>query len=179
MEISVEARFFELSIDMLCVLGFDGRFRRLNAAWESTLGFSRDELLGHPFIEFVHPDDRERTLAQNGSVRAGGSTRGFENRYRTKDGTYRWLRWTSRPDPAHAVIYGIARDITDRKETEAELQALRALLPICSYCKRVRDDQQYWRSVEGYLATHTQLRFTHGICPSCFEEVLQREGIGP
>ena len=60
-------RFFDLSIDMLCVLHFSGYFRRLNGAWESTLGFTRDELMSRHFIEFVHPDDRERTLPRTGT----------------------------------------------------------------------------------------------------------------
>ena len=67
-----EARFFDLSVDMLCHLGFDGRFAHLNPAWERTLGFTRAELMSRPFIEFVHPDDRERTLKQNLEVRSGG-----------------------------------------------------------------------------------------------------------
>src|SRR6476660_897052 len=85
-----EQRFFDLSIDMLCVLDLSGYFKRLNAAWESTLGFTREELMAKPFIEFVHPDDRERTLGQNRDVRTGGQARLFENRYLCKDGSYRW-----------------------------------------------------------------------------------------
>ena len=69
---ALEDRFFALSIDMLCFLDFTGYFKRLNPAWERTLGFTRDELMSKPFIEFVHPDDRERTLRQNREVRGGG-----------------------------------------------------------------------------------------------------------
>jgi len=186
---ALEARFFELSIDMLCILGFDRRFRRVNRAWETTLGFTNDELTTRPFIDFVHPDDRQRTLDQNLQVQHGGQALSFENRYRCKDGSYRWFLWNSRPDTHRQVIYGIARDITERRQAEqerealvrsletalAEVKQLRGLFPICSYCKRIRDDQNYWRSVEDYLATHTDLRFTHGICPSCFPKVLKSE----
>ncbi|MFL5573338.1 MAG: PAS domain S-box protein, partial [Gemmatimonadaceae bacterium] len=70
-------RFFEVSIDLLCFLDFNGYFKRLNPAWERTLGFTRDELMSRPFIEFVHPDDRERTLKQNAAVRGGGKALGF------------------------------------------------------------------------------------------------------
>lgn len=84
----MEARFFDLSIDMLCFLGFGGHFARLNPAWERTLGFTREELMSRPFIEFVHPDDRVRTLEQNGKVRSGEQALGFENRYICKDGSY-------------------------------------------------------------------------------------------
>ena len=75
-----ESSFFDMSIDMLCCLGFDGHFMRLNKAWERTLGFTIEELKARPFIEFVHPDDRLRTLAQNAAVRAGGQALAFENR---------------------------------------------------------------------------------------------------
>src|SRR5690349_15048346 len=155
---SDEQRFFDLSIDMLCVLRFDGYFQRLNMAWETTLGFSRDELMARRFIEFVHPDDRERTLGQNGTVRGGGQARLFENRYVCKDGSYRWLLWNSTRDPAGQVIYGVARDITEHKKAEqererlvddlrtalAEVKTLREFLPICCYCKNIRDDDNYW-----------------------------------
>ena len=90
-----ERRFFDLSLDMLCVLGLDGYFKLLNPAWETTLGFTREELMSRRFIEFVHPDDRDRTLNQNRHVRTGGEARLFENRYVCKDGSYRWLLWNS------------------------------------------------------------------------------------
>ena len=184
-----EQRFFDLSIDMLCVLRFDGYFGRLNPAWESTLGFTREELMSKPFIDFVHPDDRDRTLGQNREVRSGGQARLFENRYMCKDGSYRWLLWNSTRDNVRQVIYGVARDITARKHAEqererlvAELQAaltevktLQGFLPICSYCKSVRDDENYWHAVEAYISKHTNTRFTHGICPSCYAKVVEPE----
>ena len=182
----LEDRFFELSIDLLCQLDFNGYFRRLNPAWERTLGFTVDELTSRPFIEFVHPDDRERTLAQNRNVRSGGRALGFENRYRCKDGSYRWFRWNAAPDATWSVIYSVARDITAEKDaTEererlvrelqtalAEVKTLRAILPLCSYCRKVRDDEDYWHSVESYVAKHTHTRFSHGICPECYERVV-------
>jgi PAS domain S-box-containing protein len=185
----LEQRFFDLSIDMLCVLGFDGYFTRLNPAWESTLGFTRDELMSKPFIEFVHPDDRERTMGKNGEVRSGGQTRLFENRYLCKDGSYRWLLWNSRPDADQQVIYGVARDVTSLKAADeererlvqqlqtalAELRTLREFLPICSYCKSIRDDEDYWHSLEAYISTHTNTQFSHGVCPTCFERVMKHQ----
>src|SRR5687768_16297140 len=177
----LEDRFFELSIDLLCLLNFNGHFKRLNLAWERTLGISREELMSRPFIEFVHPDDRERTLKQNAAVRAGGQALSFENRYMCKDGSYRWLRWNAAPDSSGSVIYSVARDITASKKAEeereelvrelqralAEVRTLREILPICSYCKKVRDDENYWHTVESYISKHTDTRFSHGICPSC------------
>jgi|SRR5688572_11730 len=181
-EAHFERRFFDLSLDMLCVLNFDGRFVRLNAAWETTLGFTRDELMAQPFIEFVHSEDRERTREQNRQVRTGGQARLFENRYVCKDGSYRWLLWNSTRDDDRQVIYGVARDITARKHAEAErerllseLQAahtevstLRGFFPICAYCKSIRDDENYWHGIEAYLSTHTKALFSHGICPNCY-----------
>src|SRR6476661_780991 len=149
----LEDRFFTLSIDMLCIAHFSGYFKRLNPAWEKTLGFSREELQAKPMFEFVHPDDRERTLDQNRKVRQGGQALAFENRYRCKDGSYKWLLWNSTADFEHGVIYGVARDMTARKRGKAErerlltdLQAalvevkeLEKILPICMYCKNVRN----------------------------------------
>lgn len=107
--------FFEVSLDMFCFLGVDGYFKRLNPAWETTLGATRGELMSRPFIEFVHPDDREPTLRQNAEVRAGGQATAFENRYLRKDGSYRWLLWNAAPFSARGVIYSSARDVTERK----------------------------------------------------------------
>jgi len=180
-------RYFEVSIDMLCQLGFDGYFKRLNPAWERTLGFTIEELKSRPFIEFVHPDDRERTLDQNARVRAGDQAVGFENRYLCKDGSYRWLLWNAAPEFGERTIYSVARDITARKRAEedrerlvrelraalAEVRTLREILPICSYCKQIRDDENYWQSVESYISKHTNTRFSHGICPSCFEKMVE------
>lgn len=179
--------FFSVSVDLFCFLGFDGRFRRLNAAWERTLGFSLNELMSRPFIEFVHPDDRERTLAQNAAVRGGGQAILFENRYLHKDGSFRWLLWNATPHPDERVIYSAARDITARKEAEAErtrlveklsaslaeVRTLQAILPICSYCRRIRDDGDYWHTVEAYIRTHTDSRFSHSICPTCMEREVE------
>ena len=146
-----------------------------------TLGFSLDELMARPFIEFVHPDDRERTIAQNAAVRNGGQALGFENRYRCKDGSFRWLRWNAVPIMVGETIYGVARDVTETKAADAErerlvkelqtalaeVKTLQQILPICSYCRKVRDDENYWHTVEDYVAHHTGSQFSHSICPSC------------
>lgn len=177
----MEHRFFLESIDLLCFLDFNGYFKRLNPAWERTLGYTREELMSKPFIEFVHPDDRERTLNQNATVREGGQARSFENRYMCKDGTFRWLRWNASPDSVERVIYSVARDVTETKKADeereqlvtelqtalSEVKKLREILPICSYCRKIRDDENYWDTVESYVAKHTSSRFSHSICPDC------------
>ncbi len=183
----LDARFFDLSIDMLAIARFTGYFKRLNPAWEKTLGFSREELLSKPMFDFVHPDDRARTLEQNRKVRAGGQALSFENRYVCKDGSYRWLLWNSTADPEHELIYAVARDITARKQAEeererlvrelqvalAEVKELQTILPICMYCKSIRDDENYWQTVEAYISQHTGTHFSHGICPACYERVSE------
>ena len=113
-------QFFSVTLDLLCIANTEGYFLRLNPAWESILGYSREELTAKRFLYFVHPDDLVRT---QGAVSALASQRTviyFENRYRCKDGTYRWLEWRSAP--AGNLIYAAARDITERLKEEVEAQ---------------------------------------------------------
>jgi two-component system sensor histidine kinase/response regulator len=114
-------RFFTLSLDMFCIAGFDGYFKRINNRWRTVLGHSTEELLTTPYLDFVHPDDRASTLAEAGKIAAGADTISFENRYRCRDGSYRWLQWTSRPVEGEQAIYAVARDVTDRKEADRKL----------------------------------------------------------
>ncbi|MDM9379387.1 PAS domain S-box protein [Chlorogloeopsis sp. ULAP01] len=127
-QVQLQDRFFQLSLDMLCVAGFDGYFKLLNLAWEQTLGWTKAELKRLPFINFVHPDDREITLAYAQKLAQGIENVAFENRYRCKDGSYKWLLWTSRTLPEQQLIYAVARDISERKQTEEALQASYNLL---------------------------------------------------
>jgi len=105
-------RFFTLSLDMLCIAGFDGRFHRLNPAWQRTLGYTVEELTASPFLDFVHPDDRAATIAEMQKLFTGEDTVSFENRYRGADGSYRWMLWTATPYARDQLIYAAARDIT-------------------------------------------------------------------
>jgi diguanylate cyclase (GGDEF)-like protein/PAS domain S-box-containing protein len=116
-------RFFELSLDLLCIAGTDGTFKRLNPAWEETLGFFRAELTAQPFLDFVHPDDRVATAAAVQRLGSGTALTSFENRYRRRDGRYADLLWTAAPVPDTGEIYAVARDVTARKEGEALLLA--------------------------------------------------------
>ena len=112
------SRFFALSLDMLCVAGFDGYFKRLNPAWEKVLGYSEAELLSRPYLEFIHPDDRGATRVEAKRLADGQPVMYFENRYLHKDGTVRWLLWASTPVPEQGLIYAAARDITEHKAAE-------------------------------------------------------------
>lgn len=124
-------RFFNLSLDMLAIGTIDGYFIHLNPAWEKTLGFTLEELKAQPSIQFVHPEDWEITQAEMDKLRAGISvSRQFENRYRCQDGSYKWLSWTAVPFLEDGLIYGVARDITDKKQTAAALQGVNEKLEI-------------------------------------------------
>lgn len=114
-------RFFTVSLELMCIAGFDGYFKRLNPAWETALGFTREELMAAPFIEFVHPEDRDRTLAEAAALSHGQASRSFENRYRCRDGSYRWFLWTAASYGQQQLTYATARDITDRKANESTL----------------------------------------------------------
>ncbi len=119
------ATFFETSLDMLCIAGVDGTYKRLNPAWEKTLGWTTAELMSRPYVEFVHPDDRHATSAEAGSLAGGESTLFFENRYLRKDGSVRWLSWKCIPLPEEGVVYGVARDVTEQKRNAEELRLAR------------------------------------------------------
>jgi len=114
-------RLFMLSIDLLCIAGFDGLFKRLNPAWERTLGYSVEELLSKPYLDFIHPDDIESTIEEAQKLTTGAQTISFENRYRCKDGSYKWLQWSAAPSIEQQLIYAAARDITDNKRAERRL----------------------------------------------------------
>ncbi|HVF63637.1 MAG TPA: PAS domain S-box protein [Casimicrobiaceae bacterium] len=117
-----DARFFNLSSALLVEAGFDGRFHRANAAWEQALGWTAAELTSRPWLDFVHPDDVAHTVAADERVRSGTEVVEFENRYRHKDGSYRWISWNVSPALAQQRIYGVAQDITTRKEMEEDLR---------------------------------------------------------
>jgi PAS domain S-box-containing protein len=130
-------QFFALSLDMLCVANRDGYFKRLNPAFTDTLGWSLEELLARPFIEFVHPDDRAATLREvERQVVAGQPVLSFENRYRCKDGSWRVLSWKSVPQPGGNMI-ATARDVTRERLAQQELESARASAESANRAKSV------------------------------------------
>ena len=134
MELELEAkieeldRFFSVSLDLLCIADTDGYFRRLNSAWEKTLGYGLAELENTPFISYVHLDDVAATIEAVSALANHQEIISFTNRYRCLDGTYRWLEW--RAVPIHGLIYAAARDVTDSQEMTRELQATKEQLEL-------------------------------------------------
>jgi PAS domain S-box-containing protein len=116
-------RFFSLSLDLLCIAGPDGRFTRVNPAWHQVFGWSDAELCAVPYLEFVHPDDTATTRAAGAQLAEGAPVINFENRYRCKDGTYRWLNWQAAPMPQRNVVYATARDVTERRRAAQEIES--------------------------------------------------------
>jgi PAS domain S-box-containing protein len=117
-------RFFTLSLDLLAIASFDDYFIQLNPIWATTLGFDVEELKSKCLIEFVHPEDRAATTERLTCLKLGSAPVYFENRYRCRDGSFRWLGWTAAPFPAEQLLYIFARDITERKAAENEIKTL-------------------------------------------------------
>ena len=126
-------RFFNYALDMLCIAGTDGYFKRVNPAFTRILGYSAEELLQHPFSDFVHPDDRFDTVAETGKLSSGQATLSFENRYRCRDGSYRDLHWTSFPEASTGLLYAVARDVTDLKRRQDQLDGLTGLASVRAF----------------------------------------------
>jgi PAS domain S-box-containing protein len=124
--------YFDLSLDMLCIAGYDGYFKRVNPAFERILGWSTEDLLSRRFIDFVHPDDLKKTEKEIARLAQGYPTISFENRYMCQDGSEKILAWTAHPEPEAGMIYAIARDVTELREnqdrTAQELSDLRRRL---------------------------------------------------
>ncbi|WP_370574524.1 PAS domain S-box protein, partial [Methanomethylovorans sp.] len=118
--------YFTSSLDLLCISNSSGEFIRLNPEWEKVLGYSIAELEGKLFLDYVHPEDLEATLETISRLDAQEHVLNFENRYRCKDDSYRWIEWRS--IPIGDLVYAAARDITDRKIAEGNLEKERALL---------------------------------------------------
>jgi PAS domain S-box-containing protein len=121
------SRFFTLSPHLLCIGGFDGYFKHLNSIWQQTLGYTNEELLSQPYMAFVHPDDQESTFDETRKLPYGHVVQAFENRYRCKDGSYRWLMGNAIPLVDQQLIYATARDITEEKRTDRRRAAQYAI----------------------------------------------------
>jgi PAS domain S-box-containing protein len=115
-------RFINLSVDMFCIAGFDGFFKSLNPSWQTALGFTTEELMAKPYLEFIHPEDRPATVAEDIRLQNREVTFAFENRYLCKDGSYKWMSWNAVSVPQQKLIYAVARDITERKKAQLQIE---------------------------------------------------------
>lgn len=135
--------------------------------------------------DMVHPEDLERLKNEDSEANLTGKMFQSEVRIICPSGKLKWIQLTSMPSSykinLQTIWSGVIQDITDRKNAEeerkhmllklqsalAEVKTLRGIIPICAYCKKIRDDQGYWNQVEAYVARHTEADFSHGVCPSC------------
>jgi diguanylate cyclase (GGDEF)-like protein/PAS domain S-box-containing protein len=147
------ARHFELARDLLCTANFDGYLTSVNGSWERCLGWTREELLSRPFIEFVHPDDREGTMEEAARAMRADAKANFTNRYRTKSGEWRWIEWASQADVERRIIYAAARDITERKLAEEQLRHLADHDSLSGVYNRRRFEHELEREL-GHSAQH-------------------------
>ncbi|MFH1984451.1 MAG: ATP-binding protein [Pseudomonadota bacterium] len=124
------ARIFSMSLSLICIADVNtATFLKVNPAFTDVLGHPEAELLGKPFLAFIHPDDIDATEAViENSLKKGLKVINFQNRYRCKDGTYRWLDWVSHPDPQQGITYAAAHDVTELKEAKEERERLQAQL---------------------------------------------------
>lgn len=128
-------KLFDFSLDLVCTARLDGYFTRVSPSFESTLGWTEEQLYAAPFLDLVHPDDLEATLGALDGLGDGESVIGFENRFRTKDGDWRWLGWTARYHFESAKIYALARDITAERELRVALAEARDEAQLASQAK--------------------------------------------
>jgi PAS domain S-box-containing protein len=117
-------RFFEISLDILCIATPRGYFKRVNPAFARTLGWSEEELLSRPVLDFIHPEDIEATLTETDKLQQGIRTLHFENRYRCRDGSYRWFAWDCVPFLEEGLLYAVAHDITEQRQQQHTLQLM-------------------------------------------------------
>ena len=114
--------FFNLNLDLACIASAEAKFLKINSAWEATLGYTQEEMLSTSYLDFVHPEDLKNTLHEVEKLTKGQTVINFQNRYRCKDGSYRWLDWNASPSKGEPLVYAIARDITESKKAKDDLR---------------------------------------------------------
>ena len=150
-----QRRFYNISSELMCVADPAGHFLEVNHAFEQVLGYTADDLRSRPFLDFVHPDDREATLAEVADILKNGKHSLFRNRYLAKDGQYRWLSWVSDLDRESGHIYAVARDISEIRATARQLAALSESIPgaIYQYSQRAEEVTGHFTYFSAGLST--------------------------
>jgi PAS domain S-box-containing protein len=174
---------------MIWRAGLDALCNYFNERWLAFTGRTLAQELGNGWAEGVHGEDFDRCLQ---IYLAGFNARtAFEMEYRLRraDGEYRWIFDRGVPfvddHGEFAGFIGSCIDVTEsvcarerlRAQREAELRTLRGLLPVCAWCRQVKNDSGYWETVEEYVQEHADVDFSHGMCPAC-EEKVKRKGLG-
>lgn len=156
-----------------------------NEIWLAFTGRTMEQETGNGWAEGVHPEDFDKCLKIYTDHFKRREIFEMEYRLRRSDGVYRWLFDRGVPfsdfEGNFQGYIGSCIDVTDRKEAqetlktaqEAEIKQLRGFLPICAYCKKIRDDEGYWSQVEKYVSDHSEAKFSHGICPACFAKEMK------
>ena len=155
-----------------------------NERWLQFTGRTPEQETGNGWAEGVHPEDFDRCLAIYTSHFARRTIFEMEYRLRRADGVYRWLFDRGVPfyekDGVFAGYIGSCVDITERVEARqalerhhaSEISTLRSIIPVCAYCHKIRNDRNYWETLETYISTHLEARISHGICPECHNQAM-------
>ncbi len=134
-------RLFSISLDLMAAFGPEGRFTQVNPAWSEVLGWRDDELIGRRAVEFLHPDDVERTLAESAAkLRGSDRIEGVENRFRCRDGSYRWLLWSAVESRGEGLTYAVAKDVTDQKKLDRLFRARYAVTEALAEAESLEQD---------------------------------------
>jgi PAS domain S-box-containing protein len=176
-------KFFMESQDLMAFADANGRFTKMNPAGIDLLGYTEAEIVGRPFMDFVHHEDVQATIAAVTRQQATGESFPFSNKFVCKDGSSVHLTWQAMHSTTDGTTFSTARNMSAQVKADAErerlyrdlqvayanIKTLRGLIPICASCKKIRDDSGYWNTLEQYISEHSDARFTHGICPDCLK----------
>ena len=177
-----ERELMEQAVDGIFLADLQGKYTDVNSAGCRMLGMTREEILGRSILDFIPPEDVAR-LAQAKELLLGGKVQTSEWSLRRKDGSYLPVEISAKIFP-DGRWQAFVRDISERRELEnkqgeliqglnnslKEIKVLRGLIPICSHCKKIRDDSGFWQQLETYIRDHSNADFSHGICPNCIED---------
>jgi PAS domain S-box-containing protein len=169
----IELGFFELALDLMVIVGFDGCFKRVNPAYARTLGYARGEVVARPFADFVHPEDlpsvRDMFVELVHGRRNDLIGEEHEHRVICRDGSVRWLQWNSRIMPERGVVFGVGRDVTVRRRADAELHKAQRMLEasrdelVASRARIVAAADEERRRVVRDLHDGAQARLVHTV----------------
>ena len=184
-ELAELERIFDFSPDMVGAGNLRGYFTKINRQFREILGYEDKSFMSVPFLTFVHPEDLEKTQKALTAAANGLDELFIENRYKCKDGSYKWIEWKVMSILEEDRFYAVGRDISKRKKAELvnealieklqkateKIKTLQGIIPICASCKNIRDDKGYWNQIEAYIREHSHAEFTHSICPECAQKL--------